>query len=118
LIYLPALLTLNYSQLDKLNPISGLEELRQAAEDAVATTHNRSLQLDIRKMLLHLAAVSTKYHRLKEEPRQVLTTQGFHQRQLIRVRLLLLATNAISTGLATALDTVVVIKALLVFAGL
>jgi hypothetical protein len=117
-MYLLALLTLNYSQLVKLNQMSSLEELRQAAEDAVALTPNRSLQLDIRKMLVHLAAVSTKYHRLKEESRQVLTTQEFHQRQLIRVRLLLLATNAISTALATALDTVVVIKALLVFAGL
>jgi hypothetical protein len=116
-MYLLALLTLNYSQLDKLNLMSSLEELQQVAEDAVALMPNRSLQLDIRKMLVHLAAVSTKYHRLKEESRQVLTTQEFHQRQLIRVRLLL-ATNAISTALATALDTVVVIKALLVFAGL
>jgi hypothetical protein len=116
-MYLPALLTLNYSQLDKLNPMSSLEELPQAAEDAVATTRNRSLQLDIRKMQVHLAVTSTKHRRLKQEPRQVLPAHELHQRQLTCVRLLLLATNAVSIAFAAALETVVAIKALLVFAG-
>jgi hypothetical protein len=85
----------------------------------VAITRNRSLQLDIRKLLVHLAMVSIKHHRLKQEPRQVVSTdQKLQQRPLTRVRLLLLATNVISTGLTTALDTVVATKALLVFAGL
>jgi hypothetical protein len=117
-VNLLALLTLNLGQLDKLNLMSSMEELQQVAEDAVALTPNRSLQLDIRKTLEALAVVSTKHRPLKQEPRHLLSAHELHQRQLTRVRLLLLATNAISTALATALDTVVVIKALLVFAGL
>ena len=97
--------------------MSSLEELRQVAEDAVALTPNRSLQLDIRKTLEALAVVSTKPRRLKQEPRQVLSAHELHQRQLTRVRLLLLATNAASIAPAAALETVVAIKALLVFAG-
>jgi hypothetical protein len=114
-----ALLTLNRSQIDKLNPMSSLSEHRQAVEDVVATTPNRSLQLDIRKALVDIAAVSIKHHRLKQEPRQVVPTdQELHQHQLTPVRLLLVATNVILIALATALDTVVATKALLVFAGL
>jgi hypothetical protein len=59
---------LNHSQIDKLNPMSSLEEPQQAAEDPVVITRNRTLQLDIRKTLLHLAAVSIKHHHLKQEP--------------------------------------------------
>jgi hypothetical protein len=98
--------------------MSGLEELRQAAEDAVAVTRNKLLQLDIRKTLVDLAAVSIKHHRIKQEPRQVVSTdQELHRRRLTRVRLLLQVTNVVLIVLTMVLDTVVAIEALLVYAG-